>query len=202
MRRLFRFGASLALACHASVSMAQESLRSPSDFASIEDQAARSAAIFMEAGRVITGPRCMNCHPATRSPTQGDDLHPHVPPVMAGESGLGVPGLQCSACHGSDNLPLRGASIGSVPGNDHWRLAPPSMAWQGLSVSQICDSIKDRARNGNRSLADIKHHLAEDPLVGWAWDPGQGRNPAPGTQKEFGALIEAWIETGAACPKG
>jgi hypothetical protein len=36
--------------------------------------------------------------------------------------------------------------------------------------------------------------------VGWAWAPGFGRSPAPGTQKEAGALVEAWVKTGAACP--
>jgi hypothetical protein len=42
--------------------------------------------------------------------------------------------------------------------------------------------------------------MAEDSLVGWGWLPGTGRQPAPGTQKEFGELIKAWVETGAACP--
>src|ERR1700722_4771572 len=37
-------------------------------------------------------------------------------------------------------------------------------------------------------------------LVGWAWAPGFGRFPAPGTQKQAGALVEAWVNTGAACP--
>jgi len=36
--------------------------------------------------------------------------------------------------------------------------------------------------------------------VGWGWTPGHGRTPAPGTQKEFGDLIRAWIDNGAACP--
>ena len=31
--------------------------------------------------------------------------------------------------------------------------------------------------------------------------PGGTREPAPGTQEQFGALIAAWIETGAACPR-
>ena len=34
----------------------------------------------------------------------------------------------------------------------------------------------------------------------WGWDPGPGRRPVAGTQQQFGALIEAWIDTGAACP--
>ncbi len=44
------------------------------------------------------------------------------------------------------------------------------------------------------------HHIGDDTLVGWAWAPGYGRQPAPGTQKIAGALVEAWVKTGAACP--
>lgn len=40
----------------------------------------------------------------------------------------------------------------------------------------------------------------EDELVGWAWNPGRGRQPAPGTQKAFGELIKAWADSGGACP--
>jgi hypothetical protein len=41
------------------------------------------------------------------------------------------------------------------------------------------------------------HHIGTDTLVGWAWAPGFGRRPAPGTQKQAGALVEAWVQTGA-----
>ena len=54
-------------------------LKAISDFDAITDTSARSKAIFEEASRVLTHPRCINCHPATRSPTQGEDKHPHVP---------------------------------------------------------------------------------------------------------------------------
>jgi hypothetical protein len=50
-------------------------------------------------------------------------------------------------------------------------------------------------------LDEIVHHAAEDSLVGWGWQPGAGRTPAPGTQQEFGALIRALVESGAACPE-
>jgi hypothetical protein len=50
-------------------------------------------------------------------------------------------------------------------------------------------------------MARLIHHMAEDSLVGWGWNPGAGREPAPGTQKIFGDLIKAWAETGAACPR-
>jgi hypothetical protein len=78
-------------------------LKALSDFSAIADTAARSKAIFQEASRVITDPRCMNCHPATRSPTQGDDMHPHVPPITAADSPLGTPGMMCTTCHGPEN---------------------------------------------------------------------------------------------------
>ena len=42
--------------------------------------------------------------------------------------------------------------------------------------------------------------MAEDSLVGWGWQPGAGREPAPGDQATFGELIAAWIDTGAHCP--
>jgi hypothetical protein len=42
--------------------------------------------------------------------------------------------------------------------------------------------------------------MAEDGLVGWGWQPGPGRTPAPGSQKELGELVKAWIDTGAHCP--
>jgi hypothetical protein len=74
------------------------------------------------------------------------------------------------------------------------------MAWQGKSIAEICTQIKDPARNGDRTLAKIHEHIADDTLVGWAWHPGPGRKPAPGTQRRAGELIAAWIDTGAACP--
>ena len=52
-------------------------------FDTITDQAARSVALFEEAGKVIQHPRCVNCHPAGDRPLQGDDSHPHVPWVRA-----------------------------------------------------------------------------------------------------------------------
>lgn len=180
---------------------AQEvALKPPSAFATIGDERARSVALFTEAVKVIQNPRCMNCHPATRRPTQGNDLHAHIPPMHAGPGDHGVPGLPCKSCHGDANVATLGATIASIPGDPHWALAPASMAWQGKSLSEICVQLKDRARNGGRSLAKIHEHIATDPLVGWAWHPGAGRVPAPGTQAEAGALIEAWIASGAHCP--
>jgi hypothetical protein len=79
-------------------------------------------------------------------------------------------------------------------------LAPIEMAWEGKSVSEICTQLKDKARNGGRDLALLHEHVAKDDLVASGWNPGVGRNPAPGTQQRLGELIQAWIDTGAHCP--
>jgi hypothetical protein len=175
-------------------------LKPVSAFAGVADDKARSVALFDEAARVITSPRCMNCHPATRQATQGDDLHPHVPLMNGGPYGVGQPGLPCRACHGSSNVTTLAESIVSIPGSPAWGLAPASMAWQGKSVSEICLQIQDPARNGGRTLAKLSAHMATDSAIAWAFRPGDGRTPAPGTQAQFAALVDAWIATGAQCP--
>jgi hypothetical protein len=137
----------------------------------------------------------MNCHPAGDRPAQGDDRHPHMPLVTRGLDDFGAIGMRCTTCHGPANFDPAG-----IPGNPVWHMAPIEMAWVGKSLGDICQQIKDPNRNGGKSLEDLVHHMAEDPLVGWGWNPGVGRQPAPGTQKEFGNLIRAWVDTGAACP--
>ncbi|HEU5274450.1 MAG TPA: Isoquinoline 1-oxidoreductase subunit, partial [Xanthobacteraceae bacterium] len=74
------------------------------------------------------------------------------------------------------------------------------MAWEGKSVGEICRQIKDKDRNGGRDLAALHEHLASDDLVAYGWHPGKGRAPAPGTQQQLGELVQAWIDSGAACP--
>jgi hypothetical protein len=179
-----------------------ENLRPPSAFSDISDRAVRSRALFAEAAKVITSPRCMNCHPAGDHPTQGNDEHVHRPAAFRGEAGIGVPGLPCASCHTDKNFPLAvgAASYQSIPGHPRWGLAPIEMAWQGRAPAEICRQIKDPNRNGGRSLALLQEHMAKDDLVGWAWHPGPGRRPAPGTQEEFGAIIAAWVDSGAECP--
>jgi hypothetical protein len=171
-------------------------LATPESFAGISDTAARSAALFTEAGKVLTSPRCVNCHPAGDRPLQGEAGRLHQPPVERGLDGFGAVAMRCATCHQGANFDTAG-----VPGHPHWHLAPREMAWQDKTVGEICAQIKDPARNGGRSLEQILTHLAGDTLVGWAWAPGFGREPAPGTQKELGALIEAWLNTGAVCPR-
>ena len=179
---------------------APEGLKPASAFAHIADPTARSVALFTEAGRVITHPRCTNCHPPDDVPRQGLEQKLHLPAVSGGPSGHGAPGLPCNSCHQATNTKTVGATIASVPGHPKWALAPVEMAWLGQSLGAICEQIKDPKRNGGKTLAEIHHHMAEDTLVGWGWDPGPGLEPVPGTQRAFGELIKAWIDAGARCP--
>jgi hypothetical protein len=170
-------------------------LRGPQSFESIADKTERSRALFTEAGKVFQSPRCLNCHPKGDRPTQSDDMHLHLPKVVRGDDDKGATALHCTTCHQGANFAPAG-----VPGHPLWHLAPRSMAWQSQSLAQICAQLKDRRRNGGKSLAQIQAHVANDTLVGWGWNPGGERKPAPGTQQQFGALVEAWIATGASCP--
>jgi hypothetical protein len=190
----------MTIASFGAFAASAEDLKPVGEFATTTDRSERAAALFSEAARVIQHPRCLNCHPKDRTPTQGDDLHAHVPIIRADEEGHGPPGLPCNTCHQAHNTETNVEPIESIPGHGHWMLAPPSMGWQGMTVGDICRQIKDPARNGERTLEKIHEHVALDSLVGWAWSPGPGRKPAPGTQKAFGELIAAWIEMGAACP--
>jgi hypothetical protein len=180
---------------YAASQAASNTLASPESFASIAAPDARSAAIFAELGKVLTHPRCVNCHPAGDRPRQGDESRLHQPPVARGVDGHGTETMRCSICHQNANF-----EPGRVPGHPEWHLAPREMAWEGKSLAEICAQIKDPVRNGGRKVEDLIHHIGTDTLVGWAWAPGFGRTPAPGTQKEAGALVEAWIKTGAVCP--
>lgn len=175
-------------------------LRSAASFDGIADRTQRSLALYGEAAKVLTHPRCANCHPPDDKPRQGPLAKVHNPPMIRGADDHGPAGQRCSTCHGKDNFALGGDAIQSIPGNPKWALAPVKMAWLGKTPGEICRQIKDPARNGGKTLEQLFDHMANDELVAWGWDPGKGRAPAPGDQKTFGGLIRAWIDTGAACP--
>ena len=120
----------------------------------------------------------------------------HDPPVVRGPADNGVPGNECTTCHQDRNQELT-----RVPGAPKWHVATREMAWVGKSAAYICNQLKDPKRNGGKSLAQIAEHNAHDKLVAWGWAPGANREPAPGTQEQFGAIVAAWIDSGAECPE-
>lgn len=175
--------------------VAESALRPPNAFGVYADPKERSRALFVEASRVMMHPRCSNCHPSGDVPLQrAGELHD--PPVVRGPEDRGVVGMECTGCHQDRNLELS-----RVPGAPGWHLAPLSMAWVGKDPASLCDQLKDPARNGKKTLQQIVEHSQHDPLVAWGWIPGAGREPAPGSQAEFGALVAAWVELGAECPQ-
>jgi hypothetical protein len=74
------------------------------------------------------------------------------------------------------------------------------MAWKGLSIGDLCRTLKDPAKNGNRLPQDLIPHM-DTSLVRWAWNPGAGRSVPPLSHDEFVSRLKEWIETGAACPE-
>src|SRR5262245_47107371 len=107
---------------HAVAQGPSDGLQTPEGFSTIADEKQRSAAYFTELGKVLTHPRCMNCHPAGDRPRQGEHRRPHQPPVGRGPDGFGLTALRCPVCHQAANFdPCR------VPGHPLWHLAPLEM---------------------------------------------------------------------------
>lgn len=159
---------------------------------------ARSVEAFRRMAPVLQSPRCMNCHTQTEFPRQGDDRHRHIMAVMRGPADHGVASLQCQACHRDVNTDATG-----VPGAPDWHLAPLSMAWEGLSVGELCRLMFDPNR-GMLGPNEFIPHLETD-LVQWAWSPGfnldgKPRQSPPVPRDEFMALAREWISNGASCP--
>lgn len=151
---------------------------------------------FAEVATVLRHPRCINCHPAGDVPRQTDALLPHFPPVTRGADDHGVTGMRCSACHQSEN------QLNGIPGAPHWGLAPRSMAWEGLDDRDLAEQLKDPARNGGRTLAQMIDHLETEHLVHWAWQPGGNRTLPPLTHAQFVQRFRAWIAAGSPSPAG
>jgi hypothetical protein len=178
---------------NAGSSSPSDTLQPLSAFADIADDTQRAWALFAEIGKVIQHPRCVNCHPRTERPLQGEDGALHQPLVVRGAGGMGAAGMVCLTCHNAENFR-------NVPGHPRWHLAPAEMAWEGKSLTEICEQIKDRERNGGKTLAELGAHMAHDTLVAYGWRPPAHLAPAPGDQQRFGQLFHAWLEAGAHCP--
>ena len=144
---------------------------------------------------VLTSPRCINCHPTGDRPRQRDDQIFHLFNVTRGEDNHGGPIQTCDTCHHEENN-----EYSNVPGAPHWGLAPKSMGWYGLTDIEIAEVLLDPEMNGGRSHEDLLHHMSEDALVLWAWDPGNGRTPPPVSHDEFVDALEIWFEAGAPIP--
>lgn len=154
-------------------------------------------AAWTRIAEVLQHPRCLNCHQISE-PLQGNKPRPHVPRVARGPDNHGLPAMTCASCHGSANN-----SSSGVPGAaaGHWQLAPISMNWQGLTVRQLCEQLKDPERNGGRDGKALVEHMTKDPLVLWGWAPGEGRDPIPMRHSDFVNLVKLWVDNAQVCPR-
>ena len=167
-------------------------------------RAAQSAQLFEPIAAVLTHPRCLNCHTVTDYPRQGNDRHPHLFLIARGADDRGAVGKRCTECHQSQN------QGNGVPGALNWRLAPLAMAWEAeagkaLATAPLCRRLLDATRNGHRDLAQLEEHMQNEPLVRWAWSPGNdvrgtAREVPPGSHEEFMRAFRAWEAAGAPCP--
>jgi hypothetical protein len=158
-----------------------------------------SARIFEKMATVLESPRCLNCHTATNYPRQSDDRHRHLMNVSRGPDDHGAPGFHCTTCHQAENQ-----SASGVPGAPDWHLAPLRMAWEGLSVGELCRALSDPEHGDMKPEKLVSHFNTK--LVEWAWKPGndihgQPRTTPPVSHDAFVSLARQWIAGGAKCPQ-
>jgi hypothetical protein len=153
---------------------------------------------FVTVARVLQSPRCMNCHPTGDRPLQSDRSRPHRFSISRRSAEAG---LACDACHQARNSEALGVA-GGPPGAPHWALPPATtpMVFEGRSVRALCEQLKDRAATGGRDLHALLEHVANDPLVKWAWSPGGSRSKPPVSHAELVSAFRIWVTSAGACP--
>ncbi|PIB24111.1 hypothetical protein BFP76_02400 [Amylibacter kogurei] len=157
---------------------------------------------------VASHPRCANCHVDARNiPIWTDDAtgmdRVHGMHINAGESRLGAEGLMCATCHMTSTRPN---TIEHAPPHAGipWQLAPVEFLWHGQSSVNICEQMRNADRNGGRDGAGLVEHILHDVSLGgfiaWGFNPGAGREPAPGTLQEHLDDMITWTAAGMPCP--
>lgn len=123
--------------------------------------------------------------------------------------------VTCRGCHQDSNgkepdMPP-GAANDLMPGFV-WHMPPITMKIdRDMSAEKLCEQWLNPASNSNLAYRggrndmktfkkEFEHHVKDDPLVRWAWNPGPGRSSAPGSHDEFVAAMSLWIDGGAPCP--
>lgn len=158
-----------------------------------------SVKAFMDVYKVLTSPRCVNCHPAGDVPLNGDDGHLHNMTPQRGKDGKGISAMKCTNCHQPTNTP----GMHTPPGNPKWALPPADMkmVFEGRTPRQLALQIMDYKRNGHKTKAQLIEH-ARDTLVKAGWNMGEGRKPPPLSYEEFVSAWDSWINNGGFAPAG
>ena len=164
----------------------------------VNKDSVESVKAFMDVYKVLTSPRCMNCHPAGDVPLQGDDNRLHNMFPQRGTDGKGIYAMKCANCHQPTNI----AGLNTPPGHPNWHLPPANMKmiFQGKTPNQLAKQLVNPKTNGNKTLQKLIEH-ADDGLVKAGWDPGEGRTVPPMSHEEFKNAWITWIKSGAYAPK-
>lgn len=156
---------------------------------------------------VFSHPRCSNCHvdeaavplwtETAISPKRIHGMH-----ITGGESRIGAETLPCGTCHITSDRPNLIPDAPPHTGMD-WQLAPVEFLWVGKTSAEICAQVRDPDRNGDRDGAALIEHITHDADVGgfiaWGFDPGPGREAAPGDMQSHLDDTIQWIAAGMPC---
>ena len=74
------------------------------------------------------------------------------------------------------------------------------------TLMEVCEQLRDPARNGGRDWMRLVHHLVDDaehrgPVL-WGWVPGGDREPAPYSLQQHVDDMATWGVAGQPCPQG
>jgi mono/diheme cytochrome c family protein len=160
---------------------------------------ARGRKAWGDVYKVLMSPRCMNCHPVGDRPLQTDESRPHAMNISRKSLDNG---LRCATCHRDKNADELGVP-GGPPGAPHWGLPAKEMPliFEGRSERELCLQMKRPGDNAYKSLDQLMHHVTEDPLVLWGWEPGGDRTKPPLSHEAFVEAFDAWVASGGACPE-
>lgn len=157
---------------------------------------------------VTSHPRCSNCHTGNRNipmwsgPSYGE-TRPHGMNINAGDSRIGIENIPCSTCHTQSTAP--NTIPHAPPHTGHpWMLAPVEFLWFGQDSQTICEQMSDPERNGGRDGEGLVQHIIHDAeikaFITWGFNPGGGREPAPGTMQAHLDDMVMWTAAGMPCP--
>jgi hypothetical protein len=160
---------------------------------------ADGAAAFVDVTKVLLSPRCVNCHPAGDAPHVGDDFTVHPMKVQRGLERLG---MACQTCH-RERATSASRAPGAPPAVKGWGLPPKEhpMVFEGKSAKEICEQMKDPKQNGGKNAQALAHHVKDDAVVLYGWDPGGNRTLPPLSHETFSAKFQTWLDAGMPCPE-
>ena len=67
------------------------------------------------------------------------------------------------------------------------------MVFVGRSAGVLCRQLRDPSRTGDVRFEQLFDRVAHDDLVGWGWNPGDGRALPPLSREKTANGMRAWI---------